>query len=432
MNDSQREELARRLLEQAPASWPEELRALRMDLRAMPEGLRSKLAAMHGQKESRASFKTKVIRWPVAAAVSFSGAIAAALVVYFGVFRVDVPPMRIVFSDGDTRKEGQPVKTGALGEHERITVGDASSLVLGSADKKTEIGLRVRANSELTLPVLQADLVEARLVRGVVLSQLSRKDSPGRALLISTHNAQTRVTGTVFSVDVSRSSDTLLSTFEGTVSIRRRWSDLEDLPENLLQRSEILSRSRDVFLKASASVPAGSQAVVSGMDFERRLGAIPHLRKILSDPRISALRGRLKVSDSEVETAKKIIESNFPGPGEREENLRLVETAFGQPPEVTVVPAEDLSAMRQFLEQPSEAERKVRYEALLKQNPAPDRETFRRTATQALGKAPQEILLKNGETLFGSVFGLEGKYQVYTAQGIRVLDQGEVEEIRFE
>jgi hypothetical protein len=181
MNDSQREELARRLLEQAPASWPEELRALRMDLRAMPEGLRSKLAAMHGQKESRASFKTKVIRWPVAAAVSFSGAIAAALVVYFGVFRVDVPPMRIVFSDGDTRKEGQPVKTGALGEHERITVGDASSLVLGSADKKTEIGLRVRANSELTLPVLQADLVEARLVRGVVLSQLSRKDSPGRA-----------------------------------------------------------------------------------------------------------------------------------------------------------------------------------------------------------------------------------------------------------
>ena len=88
--------------------------------------------------------------------------------------------------------------------------------------------------------------------------------------------------------------------------------------------------------------------------------------------------------------------------------------------------------MRQSLEQPSEAERKVRYEALLKQNPAPDRETFRRTATQALGKAPQEILLKNGETLFGSVFGLEGKYQVYTAQGIRVVDQDQVEEIRFE
>ena len=60
-----------------------------------------------------------------------------------------------------------------------------------------------------------------------------------------------------------------------------------------------------------------------------------------------------------------------------------------------------------------------------------DAETFRREAPQALGKTVQTIVLKNGETISGIVFGENAKYRIYTADGVRVVSPEEVEEIRF-
>ena len=89
-----------------------------------------------------------------------------------------------------------------------------------------------------------------------------------------------------------------------------------------------------------------------------------------------------------------------------------------------------MQTRRQAFEAMDDAERDVRFRELLGRKLNPD--AFRQEATRLLGKAPQEVVLKTGETILGSVFGENGNYKIYTARGVVILRPEDIEEIRFQ
>lgn len=465
MSNHSHEMLARQLLDEPPSAWPEELTALRVAVQPMPASLRLRLnqIAASQEAEERAQVEAEPgtarprrepLRLPRRSFRPLAAAAAIAVLVMAGAiyqFRFrqgagngsDGLVATITFADGDLHSGQRRLARGdVLHTGEELTAGPRALAVLSARSGETEAKLRVRPESHLQMEILRTDLVQARLHRGAILASLShdtpsQKPAPGLALTTSTSEGQ--VTGTVFSWEADSAGDTTLTTFEGTVVFRRRWDALEDLPDELIARSELLSEARNIFRSATAPVPAGSQSTIAASDFQRRLRIIPTFDRLLNEPPMQQLRmqGPNRVAPSEAsqgqrDAALKAIEAAFPTPTDRSAILQLVREAFGQPPEVRSISEPELRTRRESLEAASEAERDARYSELRKSDQAMDRETFRREATKALGKPPQEILLKNGEKIYGTIFGENGRYKVYTATGITMLSPEEIEEILFD
>lgn len=457
MSEQRFEDLARRILDEPSSSWPEELKGLRTQKKAMPEGLRLRLQAMNeaalqekrqddakeaalesdgtssadGKPADGRVLQMKRFR-RIAAFSSLPAAAAAAVLIYFGFIYSgpDRIPTTLSYAEGPIQLNAQTAEKG-----QDLIEGDVLSVpaeALASVEAPTVgVTLRLHGNTSLLMARLRPERLQFRLDQGSALARLQRDDSqtakPGLAIVTETGEAS--VIGTVFSVEKD-TQQTRLTTYEGTVSYRRRWSDLEDLPESLITESELLTRARRVFLEAKASVDKGKESVISASDFQTRLALIPALNQALNLPAVTALRNKESVSKEQMDAALKAIEESLKDES-TDTIVAGVQEAFGQPPEVTSLDGDSLAGRRQTMEALSVEERNRRFKEMMSKGGL-DKETFRKQATELLGKAPQEIILVNGEHIFGTIFGENGKYTVYTASGVRIISPEEIEEILFE
>lgn len=457
MSEQRFEDLARRILDEPSSSWPEELKGLRTQKKAMPEGLRLRLQAMNEaalQEKRQEDAKEAALESDgtssadgkpadgrvlqmkrfrrIAAFSSLPAAAAAAVLIYFGFIYSgpDRIPTTLSYAEGPIQLNAQTAEKG-----QDLIEGDVLSVpaeALASVEAPTVgVTLRLHGNTSLLMARLRPERLQFRLDQGSALARLQRDDSqtakPGLAIVTETGEAS--VIGTVFSVEKD-TQQTRLTTYEGTVSYRRRWSDLEDLPESLITESELLTRARRVFLEAKASVDKGKESVISASDFQTRLALIPALNQALNLPAVSALRNKESVSKEQMDAALKAIEESLKDES-TDTIVAGVQEAFGQPPEVTSLDGDSLAGRRQTMEALSVEERNRRFKEMMSKGGL-DKETFRKQATELLGKAPQEIILVNGEHIFGTIFGENGKYTVYTASGVRIISPEEIEEILFE
>jgi len=452
------EDLARRILDEPSSSWPEEAKGLRVQKKAMPAGLRLRLQAMNEaaleekrqddakeaahESDGRSSARTdgkpegdRVIQMKrfrrIAAFSSLPAAAAAAVLIYFGFIYSgpDRIPATLSYTEGSVQLNARTAEKG-----QDLIEGDVLSVpeeALASVEAPTAgVTLRLHGNTALSMARLRPERLQFRLDHGAALARLERNDqqaTPGLAIFTETGEAS--VVGTIFSVEKD-AEQTRLTTYEGIVSYRRRWSDLEDLPESLIAASEVLTGARRVFLEAKASVDKGKESVISASDFQARLARIPALNQALNLPAVSALRNRESVPKEQLDAALKAIDDSLKN--ERSDAIVAgVQEAFGQPPEVTSLDGDSLAGRRQTMEALSVEERNRRFKEMMSKGGL-DKETFRKQATELLGKAPQEIILVNGEHIFGTIFGENGKYTVYTASGVRIISPEEIEEILFE
>ncbi len=438
MTDPRTQELAKRLLEDDPSQWPASLATLQVEKRRMPAALRAKLDAM-----AQESPRGKVIHrawWGRPTGLAAAAAVILGISVALGVLlsrRTDSFSHAVLsFVSGSVRVNGtegkveQRIQDGA-----QVSVGPRSTAVLSVKRPAASAEIRIQAGSDVSSIKIGTEHLVFVLLRGAVLASLTRKDSSSSGekpdlLAVRTGIAEASVRGTRFSIESESGKETRLTTFDGVVTFRRRWAELEDLPSSLLDQVAFLSQIRGIFLEASSSVPAGSESVVENVDFKERTRGMARLETVLALPEISALRGRSTASEAEIMAAKKAIEEAIPSPEERMAIVQAARLSFGQPPVVTSVSDEALEDKQARLLELSDEERDARYAKLLAGRS--DSGTFKKEAEKTLGKKPQEIRLKNGEKLFGSVFGIDGRYKVYTATGIRMIDPSEIEEIRFE
>lgn len=433
MNDRRLEELARRLLDTPASEWPSDLAAMRVPARPMPDQLRSKLAAMHSPARDNVIPFVRTLRFRITAAASIGTAVAAAALLFVRPMFWNTPSQSalLTFSSGDVQQGGRRLTAPqTLKESEPVEVGAQSVAVIALEEDDYRAQIRVQAESSISIQAVRAEIFDTRLYRGNVMASLERKNAQ-RGMTISSPAAVASVRGTKFSLEVD-SQNTRLSTYEGSVAFRRRLASLEELPEEVIARSRVLLASREILLKASATVPAGSESSVGDLDVEARLGRVVRLKAALTDPLVSRLRNRRDAPEHEVEQALRRLEEVFQTEAEQASVISSVEMEFGQAPEVRPVLADELTLRQAALEALSEAERDARYKELQASSQNMDRETFKREAARVLGKAPQEIILKSGETIYGSVFGENDRYKIYTNSGIRMIDVEQVEEIRFE
>lgn len=459
MSEQRFEDLARRILDEPSSSWPEATKGLRVQKKAMPEGLRLRLQAMNEaslqgerqvdakeathESDGRSSARTgaqpagdRVLQMRrfrrLAAFGSLPATAAAAVLIYFGFFysASDRITATLSYLEGPVQRNARTAEKG-----QDLLEGDVLSVpaeALASVEAPTVgVTLRLHGNTALSMARLRPERLQFRLDHGSALARLERYDSQTEKidLAVFTETGEASVVGTIFSVEKD-TEQTRLTTYEGTVSYRRRWSDLEDLPESLIAASEMLTGARRVFLEAKASVTEGDESVITASDFQKRLDLIPALNQALNLPEVAALRNKQSASKEQIAVALKAIDDSLKNES-TDTIVAGVQTAFGQPPEVTRLDGDSLAGRRQTMEALSVEERNRRFKEMMSKGGL-DKETFRKLATELLGKAPQEIILVNGEHIFGTIFGENGKYTVYTASGVRIISPEEIEEILFE
>ena len=367
-----REELARRLLEDPAQNWPDDLKGLDVELRPMPPALRQKLVGLANSSDrvelktkssSEVSEKRTVLRMAGAALI---GAVAATVVLYLAIFRGEAPHATLVFADGNIVREARQLRTGDRLYHgDRISAGDQSLAVLTARDASRQTLFRLRGSAELSFEILQSDLIEARLGWGRIYAKVPANapaDAPADRwpLKIVTPLAIASVRGTEFIVESSR-ADTVLATQAGAVEFRRRWAALEDLPPQLFEQSEFLSQVRQVFIDASSTVPAGSQSIVSAPDFTRRFARAGEIVDALGAAPFADLQRRPSATEAELKAALADLEQKFPTPGARAQSLRLLKAAFGDPPALQLVRFKDMQERRFNLIEPAHQEAETRY-----------------------------------------------------------------------
>ena len=452
MSEPRNEELARRLLEEPPEAWPGELQGLRIETRQMPAALRARLDSLATAEvtdaQSAGRFRgRRPTAWfagpaRLALAAGFTAAVCAIGLYVFANFRSGGGRLQaaLTFVRGDVRSGARKLGTGErLGETDVLSVGKDSVAALLVAQGPLHTELRVSADTELRFTDMRAALLEARLSRGAAMVRVSRSAAaqPGEGgplVALSSPAAIASVRGTHFSLDLNSAGDTRLSVYAGTVSFRRRWPQIEELPAALITQSPLLSGAMRILTHAASSVKEGGESVVLGRDLTDRARRLMRLRSALAEPSVAGLRGRPSVSQAELNAALASLAHSFSAPAEPASTLKLMAEEFGVPPHVTFRTSEELDDRRLALESVSPAERESRYQTLIKKlaDSSMDKETFRREVTAALGKAPQEIRLKNGKTVYGSVFGVDGRYRVYTRSGVQTLAPDEIEEILFQ
>ena len=341
---SRREELARKILENSTETWPDELKALHVPMRSMPVDLRQKLNDLTKSAQSAGQpvapgravgspvvrlpvIRSRVFRIVTAGAGGVAAAAAATFVVYLALFRGATPHATLVFSDGAVTRDAQSLAAGAqIISGETIAVGDQGVAVLNAERAGRQTLLRLRGAAELELEVLNSERIVARLHRGGTYAQVDAAPdvapdvAAGWPLAVVTPFAQASVAGTAFTVEVSGGS-TLLATQEGSVVLRRRWNELEDLPPHLFARSSFLARVRQIFVDASATVPAGSESAVDADDFARRLEQSGAIAIILNDSVFLALRRSNVPTEDEIQRALARLDQAFPTPEDRNERL---------------------------------------------------------------------------------------------------------------
>ncbi|MBI3395062.1 MAG: FecR domain-containing protein [Spirochaetia bacterium] len=444
------EDLARRILDTPPSAWPGELGALRVETTPMPADLRAKLKAMSkapAPQTTSVPAASNVRPFMLRRAPALAAAASLLIVFGTGLYIYLARPFGtsgsavVAFAEGRVDSGERHLVAGdRLKEGGTLSTAGNSLAVITIEQGRMESMFRVRPESELRLETLAADATIAKLVSGNLLVQFNPRKgqehqtagvTQNRILSIRSGNAEATVIGTEFSLEVSKQGDARLTTYSGSVAFRRRWASLEDLPDALLSQSRFLTDARDILAKAGASVPPDHQSVIGQADFNDRLSRVSQLEKALNHPALVLLRSQPKPQKEDVQAALDVLAQAFPTDQDKTKALEGMRAAFGQAPQVTKIDSETSQELKRLLESPGEKERAVRYEQLKSAARTMDKETFTREAAKALGKAPQEIVLKNGETIYGSLFGENGLYKVYTATGVRTVNPDEIEEIRF-
>ncbi len=442
--DSQYEELARRILEDPPASWPGNTGGLRVETKSMPHSLRENLLSA-----ARAGAQRKEVRRGLPRA-AWAGGLAAAAALLVGVYvafvglprtATDAPLQALVeFAVGDARSGDRVLRTGdLLDERASVRVGPQSVAVLSVGKEPHRAEVRLQAGAHVRLDQLRATRVRGTLESGAALVRVA-PFGPGtsgprteRSFVLASPTAIASVRGTRFALAVAPSGDATLTVFEGSVAFRRRWPELEELPKGLVSESPLLSAAVEIVTKAETSVAAGSESAVPKPDYSARIQRLTELAQALAHPALSVLRNRTDVTAQEKKAALTVLAQRFPDEAARASMVRRVRDAFAEPPTVTKLSEEQQDERRQAAESLDPAERQARYAKLMKElgSRKADRETFRKEVSRALGKAPQVVKLKNGKTLYGSIFGHDGKYRVFTESGVHTVDPSEIEEIQF-
>lgn len=438
------EELARRLLEEPPSNWPGELSALRVEQRKLPPALRARLDQLAQTPPGRPDAALPGRRrffLASAAGIAATMALVSGIAIYFYAGRLSTTEeltVRFVFVQGGVRVSDRPASTGAsLKAGDRLSLSPDAVAVIGAGRGAAQAELRLRSQAQANFWTLRPDHFELELSRGVVFAQMDPADgdsSFGRrpGLVIRTTRTVSSISGTKFSIELNDPGDARLSTYEGNVRFRRRLAALEELPPEVVAGSAPLTEALKILEQAAVLVAAGAESEVTRSDFERRIGLARLLLAALELPAVSGLRGKTDASVEDIRTAQKALSDFFADAGKKSQAIEEFRSAFGDAPLVRNVAPFDLDERQASLETMSDAEREARYEELRARVGSMDRAAFQREARQALGRSPQEIRLKSGEIVYGSVFGVEGRYKVYTAGGIRMLAPEEIEEIKFE
>ncbi|MBX7057204.1 MAG: hypothetical protein K1X75_04015 [Leptospirales bacterium] len=434
-SEEERKELARRLLEQSPENWPAELQGLRGAARKMPPELRDRLIAMHRvpavARGTASDFWRKRL-------LSAAAALLLAAGVGFGTYRYlqqdESYQAELVALSGAMKSAGNEARTGLLvAESDRLQASQEARAALALSLPAARIEWRIFGAAELQLARLRGDQAVVALSSGRLYSRMDRTGIEERpvALVIHMAHSAAEVRGTRFISEASQQQESLTG-LEGEVRFRRRWDALEELPPSVLALSPLLERALEILQQANSVVGPATASTVPVADFDRRLNAVARLRSLLEAPAFSTLRQHSEASDSELQRCRQEIASRFPSAADLQAELTAFRLAFGDPPQVQSIGEERSDFLQQEAESMSEAERDARYASLRADLAGKGEVEFRAAAVERLGRAPQRIRLKSGKVIFGVIFGVEGRYRVYTADDTLLIAPEDIEEISFE
>lgn len=398
--------------------------------------------------------------------------------VCFACFRSEEPPVEageaveipaaVLYHFGKVSADGAPLKTGDIASGGAVVKTARKSL--GNLQLQTpgaRIVFLMREKAELKLVALQrGDTTDVTpiLKKGRVLVQLEKLSGSER-LFVYTPDAHVTVQGTELVVSADANGETAVQVHSGLVRVRPRLPALEELPPEVLDRSQAAGEVLEALDGLGAVVAPGEESRITRGNAEAALALVPgmreELRQITKEIRAGEAAGRspeelartldqkldepareltARVNSTEVEPGTEpiappplITKSKLPL-AEREVLRRDFEAIVSVSPAVV----NDPEALETEIERkqsddtgPPPYEEVGGQEAASTNAPAASQDQQLKSLATQLGGSVKVLVLQNGEEKRGVVVNQGEDYLFATPAGQKVYKRDEVREVRL-
>ncbi|WCL49628.1 FecR family protein [Leptospira sp. GIMC2001] len=330
----------------------------------------------------------------------------------------------VIFTVGDVSIEGVKLKQGdILQPGIKVTTGKKSSCELQVREHESEIVIQLKQNSEFILEDKTGPgEVKSSVTLGNALFKVNKPLKKGESIQVVAPTFVAGVRGTEFSLDVAKNGDSKVSVVSGKVSAIHRIAELDDLPTDIIEKSQFLQNSVYKLEENETIIEPGEKVLITKKESD----------KILNDSRIKeAIKIAKSSSTDESGTAIALkIDDNF------RKTVNVNKEAIIPAPVVQKMEAKDLQKqIKEFenliaLEQ-IKLQDSISTNAELKKINEERKEIMIQKIEEITGKASETLILTSGTKVKGVIFQEGDTYIVLTPEGRKEFQESEVEGTEF-
>lgn len=340
----------------------------------------------------------------------------------------------VLLTAGSVRTDKAELKTGdVISSGEVVRVGSGSVCDLQITGSSSTIIVRLRENAEFRVDGFRKNGVSnivGRLGSGqAMVNALKLGGSESAAM--QTPTAVASVRGTKFEVVVAGDGSTRTNVYEGSVSSRLRLARLEDLPPEVVEKTD-LGKEVAVLEKSEQTLQAGQSISIERRDVDSHLNGNPELRAVLDRPEIRGLSAAAK--PEEIQKAVAAVDSHFADPAHSQSFQKSLST----PPagNVRAIPPDELKAkIKEYEEliaaQNAEASDEAERKSAVQERNAAQRELLEHRIESVLGRSSETLILRDGRRIKGVIVQEGSTYHVFAVDGHQIFSDSQVEGFAF-
>ena len=374
----------------------------------------------------------------------------------------------VTFVSGKVTLNSKILKTNdIINEDSQIQVGTNSrcNLVIKKADSHYNILINENSRFHLSADSRNNKSMSAIIHSGNVLFNIKKQRS-GTAFQTVTPTSIASVRGTQFSMKVREDGTSRATVIKGRVAYRIRLAEIENLPDEVKEKSKILKEVVQILEKDEKILESGQAMTLDKKQAQKKLDSIPEIKEVLSLPAVKKIIENKKLQKTEIDNVTTTIDNYFKKPARRkllDNSLKILkEKKKISEMKVEEVTKEELSReLENFTREEIKKKDEENNENNLKKvdkkekKKEPKKQTKKRVSfkerikeyrkiikekkgnvsvkqiAKIMGKKSDTIKLKNGKTLRGVIYQRGSQYIILTTKGRRVVKESDLAEIKF-
>ncbi|MCE9501362.1 MAG: FecR domain-containing protein, partial [Leptospira sp.] len=336
----------------------------------------------------------------------------------------------VLFIVGDINSGGKKLTAGEIiNETDLVKTGKKSTCDLQIRESDAEIIIRLKPETEFQLKsksVGNGKKMQALVRAGSGMFNVSKKLKQEEIFEALSPTSLAGVRGTKFEMNVSSDGSSVVNVIEGKVASRPRLSQVEDLPESLVQKSEMLSNVVSSLESNEQIMEKGQFVSIKKSDTDKMIKETG-VSEVIAKANLEIKNGMSNAEiQKEIEKIEKSVEES-----EKKESLKK-KIEFKNQVKIEKIKDQELARKIKEYEELIAVEKKKLEDSrkvndVIKERNIKEKEILMKRIEQIVGKSSETLILKNGIKIQGVIFQEGSTYIVLTPHGKETYPEDQVE-----